>query len=287
LAKRGRMLGGKAPQRGGRLSLGKPVADPAPEGSTQVLIVLTVGFLILGIVAGFGWELDRQLRGGILLQRVEAVQRPDWVPLEALPEYVPRVFLAVVDPAFEGVGTLRSREDGSTLPRELVRQIHLLGNGLRGQARELVMGPVLEQRAGKQDLLEFYLNRVYLGIEHEVPIYGIHYAAREFFGKEASELTLGETATLAGLLLEPRIERPGERPGAAGVRRNEVLRSLAMAGLISAEEFAEAVAEPLGFQPGLTELPMSRRLPLRGDTATIRLPEQYRPRPEDEEEATD
>jgi membrane peptidoglycan carboxypeptidase len=238
--------------------------------------VVVVGFLIIGAVAGFGWGMDRQLRGGLLEQREEAAQRPDWVEVETLQPYVARAFLAVVDPGFEEGAPVRQREEGQTIPRQLVRQIHLLGSGIGGEAKELVMAPVLEQRLNRRDMLELYLNRVYLGESNGYPIYGVHYAATEFFGKGARELTLGEAATLAGLLLDPMIERPADTPGAVGVRRNEVLRAMLRDELITPQQYQQAISEALAFQPGLADPPMTRRLLSAQDTAVIRLPPQYR-----------
>lgn len=273
--KRGKRLGGKGPQRGGRLS--RPFESrSARADSNQLLPVLMIAFLILGVAGGFGWGMDRQVRGGILQQRVEAIQRPDWVPLNTLPAYIPRAFLAVVDPYFE-MGGQHGRGNGSTLPRELVRQVHLLGSGVAGEARALFMAPVLEQHATPTEILEMYLNRVPLGESRDYPIYGLYFAATEYFGKEPRELSLSEAATLAGMLLQPNIERPAERPGAAGIRRNEVLRVLLAREEISENDYAAAIAEPLGFQPGIREIPMSRRMPAAADTSVIRLPLQYRP----------
>jgi penicillin-binding protein 1A len=223
--------------------------------------------------------MDRQLRGGILEQRAEAMSRPDWVPIGTLPAYVPRAFLTAVDPTFEDGGAVRARDESKTIPRELVREIHLLGNGLTGQAKELMMAPVLEHRASRREILELYLNRVYLGTSDDAPIYGIHYAAEEYLGKAPGSLTLGDAATLAGLLLEPRIDSPGDRVGAVGIRRNEVLRALASGGYITADEYRLAVAERLPFQPGLSEVPMSRKIFTPEDTAVSRLPRVYQTAP--------
>jgi hypothetical protein len=280
---RGKMLGGKPPRRGGRLTRGQRERASSP-GSPQVLGVLALGCLIVGIVGGFAVAADQQLRGGVLEQRSEAVQRPDWVALDSLPEYVPDAFMVVVDPGYEEGGALRAREEReTTIPREIVRQIHLLDGGLISDARELVMAPVLEQRATKSELLELFLNRAYLGTVRGAPVYGVHYAAEEFLGKRAQELTLGEAATLAGLLLRPRIERPEERPGAVGVRRNEVLRALLNAGYIDLAAYESAIAERLAFQPGLAERPMTRRLPTPEDSVVIRLPAEYRLAPDSTE----
>jgi Transglycosylase len=248
--------------------------------------LLAAGCLIVGIVGGFTVSADRQVRGGVLEQRAEAVRRPDWIALESLPGYVPDAFMVVVDPGYEEGGTLRARDEReTTIPREIVRQIHLLDEGLVGDARELVMAPVLEQRASKSQLLELFLNRVYLGTARGAPVYGIYYAAEEYLGKRAEDLTLGEAATLAGLLLRPAIERPEERPGAVGVRRNEVLRALLQAGHIDEAAYRDAIAERLAFQPGLSERPMTRRMPTPADSVVIRLPPEYRTLPDSTEES--
>lgn len=272
-------MGGKPPRQR-RRGVREGQRKPFTPGAASLLLVLGVAFFVLGGVAGFGWALDRQLRGGLLRQHAEAVQRPDWVELEALPDYVPAAFVAVVDPSFLADGALRTGEDGRTIARELVRQVHLLPESVSGEARELLMGPVLEQRTPKRDLLELYLNRVALGSERGYRVYGVHHAAREYFDKDPRELTLGETATLAGLLLEPRITDPENRIGAVGVRRSEVLKVMRVAELISPEQYAAAVAEPLGFQPGLEQMPMTRPADWIEPPAPIRLPEALRPTPD-------
>lgn len=269
-----KLLGGKPPRRRGRRG-GRDSGE-----ITSLLLVLGVSFFVLGGVAGFGWALDRQIRGGLLRQQQQAVQRPDWVRIGSLPDYVPAAFVAVVDPAFTRSGAMRTGENGRTISRELVRQIHLLPDNVAGEAREMLMGPVLEQRLSKRELLEIFLNRIFLGTERGYPVYGVNHAAREYFDKDPQQLTLGETATLAGLLLEPRIVDPHDQVGAVGVRRNEVLRVMLLGGLITPEQYQQAVAEPLGFQPGLDRQPMTRPVDWTEETQPIRLPEELRPRPD-------
>lgn len=270
---RGNRLGGKQPRRGGRLTGPSRAAQQGP-GWTPV-IAIGVSFLLVGIMVGFGWAADRQLRGGLLQQRSDAMQRPDWVALESVPAYVPRAFLTVVDPGFEEGAPVRARDADASVPRSLVRQVHLL-NGFAGQARELIMAPVVEQRLTRRQLLETYINRIYLGQANGVPVHGVYYAAAEYMDKPASELTLSEAATLAAILLDPLIEDPAERAGAVGVRRNEVLRAMLRRGDITAAQYQSAVQEELAFQPGLADLPMSRRILTADDTTIVRLPPEYR-----------
>lgn len=258
------MLGGAPPKRG-RWAKRPPRRTEPGEHRREILFLFALTFFIVGGVLGFGWEMDRQLRGGILEQRVEAEARRDWISLAELPPVLPRMVVAVVDPGFQGRRPLGSGEDGPTLTRELVRQVHRLDGGLREEAREMLMSPLLEARLSKRDILELYLNRVYFGRSDGWPVYGVSHAAREFFGKEPEELTLGESATLAGLLLEPRIHNPEGAPGAVGARRNEVLRRMMEAGVIGPSAYRAATSEPLAFQPGVEFAPMTRPLPREGE----------------------
>lgn len=280
LKRSGKTLAGAQPRRGGRWL--KQNREPLQEEARlPILAMLFLGLFGLGIVLGFAWGADRQVRGGVLRQRVEAERRPDWVYLENLPSYVPDALVSVTQPSLLRRGALRPEEDGRTLARELVHQVHLLPASLLGEARGMVMGPVLERRISDRDLVELYLNRVHLGESRGFPLYGVHAAAREYFGKDPSELTLSETATLAGLLLEPRLDNPEQRVGPAGTRRNEVLRVLLDGGLITEDQFRQALTEPLGFQPGLEQFPFSRPANWGQQEEVIRLPPNLRPLPVD------
>jgi membrane peptidoglycan carboxypeptidase len=262
----------------------RPVTGRADrDGQWSALTaVLTVAVLVLATIAGFAWASDRQLRGGILAQRAEAAQRPDWISLTTLPDYIALAFVVAVDPTFLQRSPLATGVEGSTLSRELARQVHQLRGNLAGEARELVMGPLLEARLSNAQLLELYLNRVYLGMDQGWPIYGIYHAAREYFEKEPQQLTLGEAATLAGLLLPPRIVHPRQQAGAVGIRRNEVLRQMLAAEAISVEEYNAALQEPLAFQPGLEFEPMTRPLGWDREPEVIRLPPEALTAPEPE-----
>ncbi len=236
------------------------------------MVLIVAALLLVGAVAMFAWLQDRELRGGVLRQRAEAQRRPDWVPLEALPPYVPRAFLAVVDPGFADRGSLDDVE-APTLTRELLRQLYRLNPGpLESEARELVMAPLLEHRLDRREVLELYLNRVYLGAQEGWPVFGVHGAAREYFDKEPRAMTVGEAATLAGLLLPPRITDPGAAPGAVGARRNEVLRLLVAQGAITPAAYGAAIREPLAFQPGVRYAPMTRPAGWNREPEVIRVP---------------
>lgn len=271
LARRGKMLEGK-PKRAGKWTRQPKKRIDAKDRNYELLALLAAGIFVIGAVVGFGWALDRQLRGGLLEQRAIAEQREDWVALGEMPEYVLAAFRGVVSPSAIEAGRRGSGIGGTTLARDLVRQVHRLDPGPAGEARELAMGPLLENRTSPEALLELYLNRIYLGDLHGYPVYGIQHAAQEFFGTTAEQLTVSQAATLAGLLLPPRIDNPEEVPGAVGARRNEVLRYLYLSGDLTDQQYTSAVQEKLGFQPGIEDLPMTRPLDFGERTEVIRVP---------------
>ena len=248
------------------------------RGSLIALVVL--GVLVLGGIGGYLAWANSQLQGGLLRQQREMRRRPDFVPLAQLPPYARDAFAAVVDTTSAARRSLRRGMPLPSASRDLVRQVHLLEEGLGGQARELAMAPLLEAHTSSSGLLELYVNRVAMGRTENWAIYGVQQAAQEYFGKDARRLTLSEAATLAGILLPPRLADPEAAPGAVGTRRNEVLQILLATGRIDPAAYRAAVAEPLAFQPGVDYAPMSRPVDWQAEPQVIRLPEALRPKPD-------
>jgi membrane peptidoglycan carboxypeptidase len=280
VAKKGKMLEG-APRKS---RLTKPRKEKKPgagrnRGSLLLLLVLAV--LVLGGMGIFTWRQAASLDAGLLAQREQLRRRADWVSLEELPPHLLDAFAAVVDTTSWRVRITGRRvdEDRPALSRDLVRQVHLLGGSVGGEARELVLAPLLEERLSRRGLLELYLNRISLGKTGDWQVYGVFHAAREYFGKDPRRLTLGEAATLAGILLPPRLGDPEAQPGAVGARRNEVLRLMHAGGKIDVGAMRQAAAEPLAFQPGADYPPMTRPLDWKEEPAVIRLPPNLRPQP--------
>jgi membrane peptidoglycan carboxypeptidase len=267
--KPGKRLGGAPPGRS--RWRGGSRGDPSAE-RPALLALAAFTLFVLTAVAGFTYALDRQLRGGLLAQRTEAVQRPDWVSLRELPPHVPLAFLVAVDPTFLHRLPIDAGVEGTTISRDLVRQVHRIGNDVGGEARGILMGSLLEARLHDAELLELYLNRVQLGLDGGWAVHGIYHASHEWFGKHPSELTIGEAATLAGIVLPPRLREPRRQVGAVGIRRNEVLREMLLAGVVEEERYRAAVEEPLGLQYGPEHLPMSRPPGWDRRPEVIRLP---------------
>ena len=184
------------------------------------------------------------------------------VPLDSLPPYIPDAFIAVEDQRFwthDGVdwyrvlgaawANLRARrvEEGfSTITMQLARNVFpdRIPQSRRTLGRKLTEMRVageIERRFSKQQILELYLNQIYFGDG----AYGIAAAAAEYFGKSASELTLGEAAILAGLIPAPHRLSPRRNPEGARRRRAVVLEKMVEQGLITRAAADSAQAEPI------------------------------------------
>lgn len=238
----------------------------------NLLLLLALCVVLIGGVGAWAYTNYDELGQGLLAQRDEAQRRPDWVALRTLPRHVPEAFLAVVDSSSFRRRPVHARTDGPHLARDLVRQVHRLRGDLPGEARELAMTPILQQSLSRPELLELYLNRIYMGRMDRWNIYGVGHASREYFAKEPQQLTVSEAATLAGMLLPPRLLDPEAEPGKVGARRNEVLRTLRARGVIDNRTFVAAMAEPLGLQPGVEYAPMTRPVGWDAPPDTVRLP---------------
>jgi penicillin-binding protein 1A len=143
-----------------------------------------------------------------------------------------------------------STQGGSTLTMQLVRNLYIPENRFEKsytrKIREAKLATELEQEHSKEWILVAYLNNVPFGTVGGQTAIGVQAAARIFFDKPASELTLPEAALLAGLPQAPSQYNPFNNPTGARKRRGEVLQSMVDAGYISQAEADEANAAPLG-----------------------------------------
>jgi penicillin-binding protein 1B len=194
------------------------------------------------------------------------------VPLDTIPTFMQQAVLAIEDQGFyshPGINPVRilaaavtnvfgdnpSLVGYSTITQQLARMFFLaaefnaeLSAGQRSysrKAREAWMSLVLERRASKHEILELYLNDVYLGQRGSFAIHGVAEAARLFFGKDVANLSLSEAALIAGVIQSPGPHSPFANPERAIERRNVVLRAMADEDVISAEAFERAATEPL------------------------------------------
>ncbi len=206
--------------------------------------------------------LDRN--GHVILR--EGAQNAPPVDLASLPAYVPQAFIAIEDRRFYhhlGVdfgGMMRASatnlragrvvQGGSTITQQLAKNLFLTNErSWRRKAQEIMLAFWLESRFQKDEILALYLSRVYFG----AGAYGIEAAAERYFDRPARELTLLQSAMLAGLVKAPsRLNPASQDIAAARDRATVVLNEMVNMGYISAAERDAALQE---------ELVISRRNP--------------------------
>ena len=194
---------------------------------------------------------------GELLATV-ATENREFVPLERIPRALQEATVAVedrgfyrhigVDPrgiaraAVHDVLSLGVRQGGSTITQQLARNVYLTrSRTLTRKLAEVILALQLERAYTKSEILELYLNQIYFG----EGAYGVQVAAKTYFGKEVSQLTLAESALLAGLPKAPEYYSPFEDEQRAVDRRDLVLGMMAEQGYITPAEEQEAEQSPL------------------------------------------
>lgn len=134
------------------------------------------------------------------------------------------------------------RQGGSTITQQLARNSFPLGGrNFHRKFLEAALSFRIETELNKEEILECYINRIYFGSG----CYGLETAARTYFNKPAANLTLAESALLAGLIRSPSRLSPLNNSEAALTQRNVVLESMAKLGWITPAEKAAALQEPL------------------------------------------
>lgn len=142
----------------------------------------------------------------------------------------------------------RAVQGGSTITQQLARQSFLSPEKtIRRKLQELVLAERIEQQFSKPRILELYLNKVYFGDG----LYGAEAAARGYFGKHASELSVAEGAALAGLVKSPSAYAPTTNPQRATARRNVVLQAMLETGAIDRATWQQARATKIALHDSL------------------------------------
>ncbi len=139
------------------------------------------------------------------------------------------------------------RQGGSTLTQQLVKNFYLTNErSLSRKATEAMMAVLLELHYDKPEILEAYLNEVFLGQDGRRAIHGFGLASQYFFGRPLAELKLQHVALLVGMVKGPTYYNPRRHPERALERRNLIIDLLAEQQVISPEEAAQARQTPLG-----------------------------------------
>ncbi len=145
-------------------------------------------------------------------------------------------------------------QGGSTLTQQLVKNFFLSPERtLSRKLQEAAMALIVELRYGKDEILECYLNEIYMGQRGATEVHGVGEASRLYFGKPVRELDLAESATLAAVIPGPNRLSPFDQTERARARRNLVLDLMLEQGRIDAASHDAAVAEPLRPAPLVVE----------------------------------
>jgi len=187
------------------------------------------------------------------------------VRLNQVPNHLVQALLAMEDRNFQShhgfdlrgmaraaVNFVRGRglQGGSTLTQQLVKNFFLTPERtVQRKVTEFIMAVLLELHYDKSEILETYLNEIYLGQDRDRAIHGIGLASLHYFGKTIEHLTLAESALLVGMVKGPAIYDPYRHPQRALERRNTVLRETRDQGHATMKEYAAARAAGLGLKP--------------------------------------
>ncbi len=247
-------------------------------------LLLFAGWLALTIACYFGYKIGREFearaasydlsqlehlnvttsvvdRNGKELARFFVEDRI-WVPGEQIPAQMRRAVISAEDRRFyehrgvdyKAIGravvrNLRagtSVEGGSTITQQLAK--HLLADFSRRFERKLLeafLARRLERQYSKDEILTYYLNRIYFGRGH----YGVGAAARGYFGKKIGELTLAESALLAGIIRAPTTYSLNQNLPGAIRRRNQVLDAMQAIGYAAPGDVLRAKAQEVHLVP--------------------------------------
>ncbi len=199
------------------------------------------------------------------------------VSLDQIPQHLVDAVVVTEDsrffqhPGIDPIGIFRAlakniraggvSEGGSTLTQQLVKNYYLSNERtIRRKVVEAFMAVILDARYSKREILQAYMNDIYLGRNRSISIMGVGQAAHYYFGKPVAEIDVAEAAMLAGMIRSPNNYSPFDEPDKAKTRRNTVLDLMLKHEKISREEYQKAVDEPLPDNPtrsraGLTSIP--------------------------------
>ena len=266
------------PQRGSRSKGGKTRGTGSRHGFIfrlvkwcfvlaiwgAIAIAGYVGYVALRMPQASTWDIPQRPpnvriidRNGFLIAN-RGTTGGEALSLKEMSPWIPKAVVAIEDRRFYdhyGVDPIgiaramvtniihsRSKQGGSTLTQQLAKNLFLSPNRtLERKVQEALLALWLEHKYTKDQILEMYLNRVYLGSG----AYGVEAASRRYFGKSAKDVDLMEAATLAGLLKAPSRLSPARDPKAANDRAKLVLAAMKEEGMVNDAEVAIAEAEPM------------------------------------------
>jgi penicillin-binding protein 1B len=247
----------------------RPFTHPTGKYASEPLKITFRGAQIESVVSARNGEIrentaiEPELLTSILSEQLEN-RRP--VTLDQVPKSLQDAVVVTEDvrfwhhPGVDPIGLFRAlfrniraggvTEGGSTLTQQLVKNYYLTGvKTYKRKVIEAFMSVILDAKYSKREILEAYLNDIYLGRNRSISILGVGEAARYYFGKPVSEITVPESALLAGIIKSPNNYSPFVRPDLAMQRRNTVLLLMLRNKKIDQPTYDKAMATPLPQRP--------------------------------------
>lgn len=222
------------------------------------------GDYVAGLTQGSGANLAVARLEPLMIGGLYPAHQEDrlLIKLEQVPPYLIETLVAIEDREFfnhfgvspKGIARAvwvnatagQLRQGGSTLTQQLVKNFFLTNERtLSRKATEAMMAVLLELHYDKQDILEAYLNEVFLGQDGQRAVHGFGLASQYFFSQPLSELKLDQVALLVGMVKGPTFFNPRRNPERALARRNLVLDVLAEQGVASLDAVTAAKQKPL------------------------------------------
>ena len=203
-------------------------------------------------------EVIRSIHGSVYEDRIP-------ITLSNVPKHLLDAILAIEDQRFfehdgldprrvggAAMANVRARrivQGGSTITQQLAENLFLSHRrSFTLKLREVAIARALELRYSKEEILQAYLNVVYLGQNGAFAIHGVGRASQFFFGKDVSQLTIAESALIAGIIRGPSLYSPFRNPDTAKRRRDLVLKRMLALQMISESTYNEASGESLGLR---------------------------------------
>ena len=208
-------------------------------------------------LTSFIYYLDPDTGEEVELNSLHGMENRVWVDLEDIPKQLQLAFISVEDNSFythQGVNWKRTigatvnwtgmlndfTGGGSTITQQLIKNLtDDKDTSVKRKLREIMRALELEQKYEKDEILELYLNTIYFG----QGAYGVQQAAKTYFNKELSELTLAECASIAGIVKNPYGYDLKRFPEANADRRETVLYTMREYGNISQKQYEAAIKE--------------------------------------------
>jgi penicillin-binding protein 1B len=243
------------------------VFGEGPQGSLSLRVEIVGGRVAAVVDRASGLPVDLARLDPALIGGIYPGNNEDrvLVRLEEVPGHVVNGLLAVEDRQFHTHHGIDPRgiaraiivtasgqgvQGGSTITQQLIKNFYLTAERtLRRKLTEMVMAVLLEMHYGKEEILETYINEVYLGQDGNRAIHGFGLASSYFFDKDITRLGLPEAALLVGMLKGPAWFNPRSQPQRSLERRNLVLAEMAEAGFITQQQLLAARTAPLGIIP--------------------------------------